>query len=103
MDTGEMQELLRGYLGEMDMTAGLSKAAVLEHLAGRDEALRTMVNEYVPEGTYQGVEVIMELIPEQAWQDVQGDTWQGAETQYVEDTDTNFQEAADGGEAVNPS
>lgn len=92
MDTSEMQELLRGYLSEMDMTAGLSKDDILEHLAGRDDAIRTMVNEYLPEGTYQGVEVVMDQIPQQAWQDVQGDEWRGAETQYVENTDSNYQE-----------
>lgn len=93
MDTSEMQELLRGYLNEMDMTAGLSKDNILEHLAGRDENLRTMVNEYLPEGTYQGVEEVIDLIPAQAWQDVQGDDWRGAETQYVEDADSDFQDS----------
>ena len=96
IDTGEMKELLRGYLGEMDMTAGLTKDAILGHLAGRDEALRTMVNEYLPEGSYQGVEVVSDEIPAQAWQDVQGDRWAGSETQYVENTDSNFGESGAG-------
>lgn len=34
----------------------------------------------------------MTLIPAQAWQDAQGDEWRGAESQYVEDVDRNFQD-----------
>lgn len=60
-------------------------------LSGRDDALRTMVNEYIAEGSYQSVDEVMTLVPAQAWQDVQGDNWRGAETQLVEDVPSNFQ------------
>lgn len=92
MDAHEMQELLQGYLDEMDWSGGATKDDLMGHLAGRDDAVRTMVNTYVSEGTYQRPEDIMTLIPAQAWQDSQGGTWQGAESQYVEDVPTHFQD-----------
>lgn len=92
MDTSEMQELLIGYLGEMDWSTGVTKDDVLAHLAGRDETLRTMINEYVAEGTYQAPEDLLNVIPVQAWQDAQGDRWQGAESQYVEDVPSHFKD-----------
>lgn len=91
MEASGMRELLQGYLNELDWSGEVTKDNIMEHLAGRDDALRTMVNEYVTEGSYQSVEHVMNLIPAQAWQDAQGDEWRGAESQYVEDTDSNFQ------------
>ena len=87
-----MRELLRGYFGELDWSGGTTKDALVAHLAGRDEALRTMVNEYVAEGTYQNLDDVLNVLPEQAWQSVQGDTWQGPESQYVEDVPSHFAE-----------
>lgn len=92
MDTNEMQELLNGYLNELDWSGGVTKDDIMGHLAGRDEALRTMVNEYVAEGTYQNLDDVVVLIPAQAWQDVQGDTWRGAKSQYVENVESNYQD-----------
>jgi hypothetical protein len=90
MDTSEMRELLHGYLDEMDWGSGVSKDNILAHLAGRDETLRTAVNQFVPEGTYPDASSIFSIIPEQAWQDSQGDVWRGAEGQLDEDIPTNF-------------
>ena len=67
MDTSEMQELFQGYLSELDWSGGASKDELIGHLAGRDEALRTMVNEYVSEGDYRSVDEVLNLIPAQAW------------------------------------
>jgi hypothetical protein len=92
VDTSEMRELLQGYFGELDWSEGTTKDALVAHLAGRDEALRTMVNQYVAEGTYQNLDEVMNVLPEQAWQSVQGDTWQGPESQYVEDVPSHFAE-----------
>lgn len=92
MDVSEMQELLQGYLSELDQSGGVSRDDILEHLAGRDESLRTMVNEYIPAGTYHTTDEIMQLIPAQAWQDVQGDEWRGVKSQYVEDVESNYQD-----------
>ena len=92
VDTSEMRELMQGYFGELDWSGGATKDALVAHLAGRDEALRTMVNEYVAEGTYQNLDDVMNVLPEQAWQSVQGDTWRGPESQYVEDVPSHFAE-----------
>jgi hypothetical protein len=92
MDASEMRELLHGYLSEMDWAGDTTKNDILEHLAGRDEALRTMVNEYLALGSYQGPDAVLDLIPAQAWEDVQGDEWRGVESQYVEDVESNYQE-----------
>src|SRR3954454_9791446 len=91
VDTSDMRELLVGYLGELDWSGGISKDDVMVHLAGRDEALRTMVNQYVVEETYQSADAILNLIPVQAWQDAQGDTWRGSDAQLAEDIPSNFQ------------
>jgi hypothetical protein len=87
-----MQELLQGYLSELDWSSGTTKDDLIGHLAGRDEALRTMVNQYVAEGDYQNLDEILNVIPAQAWQDVQGDAWRGAERQYTGDVPSHFQE-----------
>ena len=93
MDTSEMRELLGGYLAELNWAGGLTKDDILGHLAGRDDALRTMVNQYLAEGTYQGPDEVLALIPAQAWQDVQGDAWRGTESQDVGDVDSAFQDS----------
>ncbi len=92
VDTSEMRELLQGYLSELNWAGGVTKDDIVECLVERDDALLTMVNEYIAEGTYQHLNDVMTLIPAQAWQDAQGDTWRGVESQYVEDVDTNFRE-----------
>jgi len=74
----------------MNWAGGATKDDILAHLAGRDDALRTMVNEYLAEGTYQGMGEVMALIPAQAWQDAQGDTWRGPESLDPDDMDSNF-------------
>jgi hypothetical protein len=99
VDTGEMQELLQSYLAEMNWAGGATKDAILSHLAGRDEALRTMVNEYVAEGTYQGMGEVMTLIPVQAWQDAQGDDWRGPTSLDPDDVDSGFQASPAGQDA----
>lgn len=91
MDTGEMQQLLVGYLNEMDWRNGATKDDILEHLAERDDDLLTLVNEYVAEGTYKDPGAVMNVIPVQAWQASQGDTWRGGEVQYTEDVPSNFE------------
>lgn len=96
MDASGMHELLRGYLNELDWSGGVSRDDIVGHLAGRDEALRTMVNEYVPEGTYQTAEAVVTLIPKQAWEDVQGDAWRGPASLDPEDVPSHFKEGPAG-------
>lgn len=47
MDTNEMRELLQGYLCELDWSGGATKDTIMKILVERDDALTTMVNEYV--------------------------------------------------------
>lgn len=96
VDERGMRELLRGYLSEMDWSGGATKAAVNAHLVERDRALATMVNEYVAEGSYRDADHLLTVIPEEAWQSVQGDNWQGSETQFVEDVPSHFQDGPAG-------
>jgi hypothetical protein len=96
VDTSETQELLTGYLGELDWTDGVTKDRLLAHLAGRADTLRTMLNEYVTEGTCHDMDAVLSVIPAQAWQDSQGDQWQGAAMQYVADVPSHFRERAVG-------
>ena len=70
----------------------MTKDRLLAYLAGRDDTLRTMLNEYVAEGTYQDRDAVLSVFPAQAWQDSQGDRWQGAAMQYVADVPSHFQE-----------
>lgn len=92
-DASEMHDLLRRYLGELDWSRGITKDDMMQLLVERDDALATMVNEYIAEGTYSDIDEVMNLIPDQAWQDVQGDEWRGPEIQFVEDVETHFSES----------
>lgn len=96
MDSSEMRELLEGYLNEMNWAGGATKDAVLGHLAGRDDTLRTMVNEYVAEGTYADPHHLLTLIPAQAWQDSQGDEWRGPTSLDPEEVDSGFRDSPAG-------
>jgi hypothetical protein len=87
-----MQELLIGYLSELNWTNGVTREDLMAKLVERDDALWTMVDEYVSEGTYPTIDSVMNVIPEQAWQDAQGDAWRGGEVQFVEDHPSHFQE-----------
>lgn len=88
-----MRELLRGYLDEIDWSDGATKDRLLLHLAGRDETLRTMINQYVVDGLYQTPDDILNVIPAQAWQDAQGDQWRGAPSSYADDAPDTFRES----------
>lgn len=94
MDTSEMRELLQGYLSELDWSGGATRDQVVGHLVGRDAALSTMVNEYVADGTYQDADHLMTVIPEQAWQNVQGDAWRGGASLAPEDVPSDFRDGA---------
>ncbi|HYO30212.1 MAG TPA: hypothetical protein VER37_06475 [Thermomicrobiales bacterium] len=100
MDASEMQELLQGYLSELDWAGGgVTKDDILRQLSGRDDTLRTMVNEYVAEGTYPDIAAVMSVLPAQAWQDAQGDAWRGAGGLLAEDIVTHYQESPAGQDA----
>lgn len=103
MDTSDLQQRLRDYLSDLNWSGGVSKDDIMERLVERgDDALRTMVNEYIAEGTYPSLDEVMTLIPAQAWQDAQGDRWQGVESQYVEDVETHFRDGQLGRDELDP-
>jgi hypothetical protein len=90
MDTSELRELLHGYLAELDWGGGVTKDDIMAHLAGRDDTLRTMLNEYMAEGMYATLDDVLNIIPSQAWQNAQGLEWRGPDTLLPEDVPSNF-------------
>lgn len=96
MDSSGMRELLQGYLAELDWSGGATRDQVVGHLVERDAALSTMVNEFVADGTYQDVDHLITVIPEEAWQNVQGDVWRGGASLDPADVPSNFRDGATG-------
>ena len=90
MDERDMRELLTGYFTEMTWAGGLTKEDIVAKLTGRDDALLNVVGHYVPEGTYPNGQAVMDVIPEQAWQDAQGDEWRGG---AIVDTGGHFRDS----------
>ena len=94
MDSSGMRELLQGYLAELDWSGGATRDQVVGHLVERDAALATMVNEYVATGTYKDADHLTTVIPEEAWQNVQGDAWRGGANLDPADVPSNFRDGA---------
>jgi len=77
MDQPTRRALLAERLSEVNWGTGIGTVELLERVAD-DEALRNLVSRYVPEGTYLNAAAVLDVIPEQAWQDAQGNSWQGS-------------------------
>ncbi|HEX5498131.1 MAG TPA: hypothetical protein VFX03_02850, partial [Thermomicrobiales bacterium] len=90
MDSGEMRQLLHGYLRQMPWKTGVTKDDLLARIGERDDTLRTMVDHYLADGTYYAAYEVMDLLPAQAWQDAQGDVWRGGELPNPEGVSSNF-------------
>lgn len=93
VDAHDMQAKLRGYLNQLDWSSGATKDDIMGTITERDNDLRTMVDEYIAEGTYPSADEVLFLIPDQAWQSSQGDDWRGPEIQYVENVQTGFEQS----------
>ena len=63
LDASEMRELLPGYFGELDWTRGAIRDDLVAHLAGRDEALRFVVDQGIAEGACQSLDDVMNVLP----------------------------------------
>lgn len=88
-----MRGKLRNYLKQLNWSNGVTKDDIMGTITERDNDLRTMVDEYIAEGTYPSADEVLFLIPDQAWQSSQGDAWRGPEIQYVENVETGFEQS----------
>ena len=95
MDERDMRALLEEHLRELDWVTGVGKADLIGRVA-YDEALRNLVGQYVPEGTYAAPDEVLTLIPEQAWQAAQGDMWRGGTIAAAGDVPSGFLEGQAG-------
>lgn len=92
MDSGDMQERLHRYLSNLVKSGPVTKDEILEAIADdNDKALRTMLTEYIAEGSYRDLHHALLRIPEEAWQAVQGDVWRGGD--IGEETDSGFDDS----------
>lgn len=92
MDAGDMQERLHQYLSNLVKSGPVTKDEILEALADdNDKAIRTMVTEYIADGSYRDLHHALLRIPEEAWQAVQGDVWRGGD--IGEETDSGFDDS----------
>lgn len=76
MDEGDMRARFKELLAGLDWSKGVTKQEILGKLGG-DAALYTLVEEYVADEPWPSLARVQDVIPEQAWQDTQGDVWRG--------------------------
>ena len=91
MDEGDMRSLLVGRLRDADWGPGVDKGQLMA-MVNDDEALQNLIGQYVAQGRYASAEDVLSVIPEQAWQATQGDTWRGGEIHDFADMPTHFKE-----------
>lgn len=87
-----MRGWLDDHLNQLDWGEGLSKPELVLAVED-DEALRNLIGQYVAEGHYRTPAEVLNLIPEQAWQDAQGDAWHGGETYDIAGMQSGFLES----------
>lgn len=93
MDARDMRGWLDDHLGQLDWNNGVTKTDLVLSVED-DEALRNIIGQYVAEGHYQTKEDVLTVIPEQAWQAAQGDTWRGGETYDIDEMNSGFMESS---------
>lgn len=92
MDEGRMRSVFMDQLAGCDWASGVEKDGLLTALAGYP-ALQQVVIQYLPdEERFSSVEAVMNLLPEQAWQDAQGGVWRGGEIGDIDGMHSNFGE-----------
>ncbi len=92
MDKRDMRGWLDDHFNQLDWGEGLSKAELVL-VVEDDEALRNLIGQYVAEGRYRTSAEVLNVIPEQAWQDAQGDAWHGGETYDITGMQSGFRES----------
>ena len=90
MDEGKLRLIFADQISERDWSNGVSKDDLLATLEGYP-AFREIVTQYVADETFTSPELVMAVIPEQAWQDAQGGIWRGGEVGDVEGMHSNFE------------
>lgn len=93
MDEGDMQDRFNALLAGLDWSKGVTKQQILDTL-GEDAALYTLVEEYVADEPWPSLARVRDVIPEQAWQDAQGDVWRGgAESEETGTRSSHFKDS----------
>lgn len=93
MDEGDMRSRFNDLLAGLDWSKGVSKQEMLDAL-GADAALYTLVEEYVADEPWPSLARVLDVIPEQAWQDSQGDVWRGgAESEETGTRSSHFRDS----------
>jgi hypothetical protein len=93
MDSGVMRSRLVSLLQDASWADGVSKQDIV-NMVQRDDALHTLIEEYLPEERFTALDDVLTRIPVQAWQDVQGDDWRGAESEEAGASASHFREGA---------
>lgn len=89
MDSGVMRSRLESMLQDASWQDGVAKQDLLG-MVQRDDALHTLVEEYVPDERFTSLDEVLTRIPVQAWQDAQGDEWRGAESEEAGASASHF-------------
>ncbi len=92
MDGAVMRSRLEAMLQDASWRDGVSKQNIVD-LVRSDDALHTLIEEYLPDERFTALDDVMTRIPVQAWQDAQGDDWRGAESEEAGASASHFGES----------
>ena len=93
MDSTVMRARLVGLLQDASWADGVTKQDIVGFVQS-DDALHTLIEEYLPAERFTALDDVLTLIPVQAWQDAQGDEWRGAESEEAGARASHFGEGA---------
>ena len=93
MDSGIMRSRLAGMLQDANWGDGVSKQDIVG-MVQRDDALHTLIEQYLPDERFTSMDAVLTRIPVQAWQDTQGDDWRGAESEESGASASHFGDSA---------
>jgi len=93
MDGATMRSRFEGLLQDANWGDGVSKQDIVG-MVQRDDALHTLIEQYLPDERFTSMDAVLTRIPVQAWQDTQGDDWRGAESEEASASASHFSESA---------